>query len=311
LQSVPADYWRLFRPANDSVFPWTAIVLGYPVLGIWFWCTDQTIVQRVLAARNKRQGQLGVLFLGYLKIITPLMFYIPGILCFVLYPNLETSDQAYLTLVTGLLPTGMVGLIIAVLIAALISTIDSALNSFSTIFTLDIYCKKFRPQADQREIRWIGRAMTLFIAVISVLIALSMESVGRDLFNLLQGIIAFFAPPMATVFLIGVLWRKATSTAAFLTLVIGSIVSLSIGFCQFKNIPYEGYWPHYLLLSFYLFVSLSAFMIGISLMTQKNSKPSPLPTLKDTYAGEHGSKLIWILWGILAVIMAIIYLIFN
>jgi SSS family solute:Na+ symporter len=311
LHSVPADYWRLFRPANDSTFPWTAIVLGYPVLGIWFWCTDQTIVQRVLAARNKRQGQLGVLFLGYLKIITPLMFYIPGILCFVLYPNLETSDQAYLTLVTGLLPVGMVGLIIAVLIAALISTIDSALNSFSTIFTLDIYCKKFRPQADQREIRWIGRAMTLFIAVISVLIAISMESVGRDLFNLLQGIIAFFAPPMAAVFLIGVLWRKATSTAAFLTLVIGSIVSLSIGFCQFKNIPYEGYWPHYLLLSFYLFAGLSAFMIGISLLTQKNSKPSPLPTLKDTYAGEHESKLIWILWGILAVIMAIIYLIFN
>ncbi len=311
LQTVPADYWQLFRPANDSTFPWTAIVLGYPVLGIWFWCTDQTIVQRVLAARDKRQGQLGVILAGYLKIITPFMFYIPGILCFVLYPDLESSDHAYLTLVTGLLPVGMVGLIIAVLIAALISTIDSALNSFSTIFTLDIYCKKFRPQADQGEIRWIGRAMTLFIAVVSVFIALSMQSVGRDLFNLLQGIIAFFAPPMAAVFLIGVLWRKATSTAAFLTLVIGSIVSLSIGFCQFKNIPHEDFWPHYLLLSFYLFVGLSVFMISVSLLTQKNSKPSPLPTLRETYTGLQESKLIWILWGILAVIMAIIYLIFN
>jgi len=311
IQTVPPDYWQLFRPASDSTFPWPAIVLGYPVLGTWFWCTDQTIVQRVLGAKNKRQGQLGAVFAGFLKILTPLIFYIPGILCFVLYPNLENSDYAYMTLMTRLLPVGMVGLIVAVLIAALISTIDSALNSFSTIFTLDIYCKKIHPRADQKEIRWIGRVMTFFIGILSVFIALSMESVGRDLFNLLQGIIAFFAPPMAAVFLVGVLWRKATSKSAFFTLVFGSIISLSIGVCQFKNYPNENFWPHYLLLSFYLFLGLVVFMVGFSLFSQREATPSPLPTLKETYRGKERSKNIWILWGGLAFIMALIYIIFN
>ena len=311
IEKIPQDYWQLFRPASDSTFPWPAIVLGYPVLGIWFWCTDQTIVQRVLGAKDKRNGQLGAIFAGFLKILTPLIFYIPGILCFILFPKLENPDHAYMTLVTNLLPVGMVGLIVAVLIAALISTIDSALNSFSAIFTLDIYCKKIRPQADQNEIRWVGRIMTLIIAIVSIFIALSMESVGRDLFNLLQGIIAFFAPPMAAVFLIGVLWRKATSKSALLTLIFGSLVSLSIGLCQFKNWPNKSFWPHYLLLSFYLFAGLSVFMIVISLATQKNSRPSPLPTLRDTYSKTQGSNIIWILWGILAVIMSVLYLVFN
>lgn len=310
-QNTPGEYWQLFRPANDPTFPWPAIVLGYPILGIWFWCTDQTIVQRVLGARNIKEGQFGAAFTGYLKILSPIIFFLPGIFCFILYPNLENPDHAYMTLVTGLFPAGMVGLIIAVLIAALISTIDSALNSFSTIFTLDIYCKKFRPNADKQEIRLIGRAMTLIIAIASVFIAMSMESFGKDLFNLLQGIIAFFAPPMAAVFLIGVLWKNATSKAALSTLVIGSVLSLSIGYCQMKNIPNENFWPHYMLLSFYLFVGLAIFMIIISLLTQKNARPSPLPTLRETYSGTEGSKKIWILWGALAAIMVAIYLIFN
>ncbi|MEE4311835.1 MAG: sodium:solute symporter [candidate division KSB1 bacterium] len=311
IQSVPSDYWQLFRPASNSTFPWPAIVLGYPVLGIWFWCTDQTIVQRVLGARDTRQGQLGAVFAGFLKILVPFIFFMPGIFCFILYPNLENPDSAYTMLMTNLLPTGLVGLIVAVLIAALISTIDSALNSFSTIFTLDIYCDKFRPGAQTKEIRLVGRIMTLIIAVVSIFIALSMESVGRDLFNLLQGIIAFFAPPMSAVFLIGVLWRRATSKAALYTLIFGSAMSLSIGFCQFNNWPSETFWPHYMLLSFYLFAALSAFMIVVSLVTQKGSEPSTLPTLRETYAGSKGSTAIWVLWGVLAMIMFSIYLIFN
>ncbi len=309
LESVPADYWQLFRPADDSTFPWPAIVLGYPVLGVWFWCTDQTIVQRVLGARNTQQGQKGALFAAFLKILPPFIFFIPGILCYVLFPNLENPDAAYMTLVTRLLPTGMIGLIVAVLIAAIISTIDSALNSFSTIFTLDIYCKKIRPRAQEQEIRWMGRMITLLIAVLTVFIAWSMASVGRDLFNLLQGIIAFFAPPMAAVFLIGALWRRATARAALVTLVIGSTVSLAVGACQFKGWPSGVVWPHYLLLSFYLFAALSIFMILISLWTQKECRPTPLPTLWETF--RSGRASIWLHWMLLGVIMLSLYVIFN
>ncbi len=311
LRTVPADYWQLFRPAHDATFPWPAIVLGYPVLGIWFWCTDQTIVQRVLGARNLREGQKGVLFAAFLKILPPLIFFVPGILCFVLFPDLENPDTAYMTLITSLLPAGMIGLIIAVLIAATVSTVDSALNSFSTIFTLDIYCKKLRPHAPAREIRWIGRLMTLLIAILTVFIALSMASVGRDLFNLLQGIIAFFAPPMAAVFLIGVLWRRATAPAAFATLTAGSFLSLTVGACQFTGWPTTDFWPHYLLLSFYLFVALSGLMVLVSLLTQKGQRPSTLPTLKETYQTGAGMGKIWSAWGVLGLIMMAIYLLYN
>lgn len=311
INGVPADYWILFRPANDSTFPWPAMVFGYPVMAIWFWCTDQTIVQRVLGARNIRQGQYGAIFAGFLKILPPFIFILPGILCFILYPNLENPDQAYMTMVTRLLPSGMIGLIVAVLIAAFISTIDSALNSFSTIFTLDIYCDKFRQKADANEIRRVGRIMTLIIAVISIFIALSMESFGKDLFNLLQGIIAFFAPPMSAVFLIGVLWRKATAKAAFSTLIVGSIISLSVGVCQLKEWPNAEFWPHYLLLSFYLFIGLSVFMVTISLITQKTMVPSALLTFKEINGKIDNPKFIWGLWGVLAFLMAILYLIFN
>jgi len=311
LQAVPADYWQLFRPAHDATFPWPAIMLGYPVLAIWFWCTDQTIVQRVLGARDIREGQKGALLAAFLKILPPLIFFMPGILCFVLFPNLENPDTAYMTLITSLLPAGMIGLIIAVLIAATISTVDSALNSFSTIFTLDIYCKKLRPHAPAQEIRWIGRLMTLLIAVLTVFIALSMSSTGRDLFNLLQAIIAFFAPPMAAVFLIGVLWRRATAQAAFVTLAAGSLLSLTVGACQFMGWPTVGFWPHYLLLSFYLFVTLSGFIVIVSLLTQKGNPPSKLPTLKETYQTGAGMGKIWTAWGMLASIMMVIYFLFN
>jgi solute:Na+ symporter, SSS family len=311
INSVPPHYWHLFRPANDSAFPWHAIVLGYPVLGIWFWCTDQTIVQRVLGAKNVNHGQTGVIFTGFLKILIPFIFFFPGIFCFVLFPNLKNPDFAYMTLVTNLLPAGGVGLMVAVLMAALVSTIDGALNSFSTVFTLDIYKKSFRANAKPKEIRLIGQIMTIVIGIISVFVALSMESVGRDLFNLLQGIIAFFAPPMSSVFIVGVLWRRATSKAALTTLIIGSAVSLTIGVCQLKNIPYAGFWPHYMLLSFYLFAALVILVIVVSLFTKEKEGKEPLPTLKETYKGMHGMKLTWVLWGILASITIFLYIVFN
>ena len=114
IAATPPDYWVLLRPADDTVFPWPAIVLGYPVIGIWFWCTDQTIVQRVLGARDIVQGQQGALFAACLKIFTPLIFFVPGIICFDLHPGLADPDRAYMTLASDLLPSGLRGALIAV-----------------------------------------------------------------------------------------------------------------------------------------------------------------------------------------------------
>jgi len=310
VEGVPADYWTLIRPADHDAFPWPAMFLGYPVLATWFWCTDQTIVQRVLGARDLHQGQLGAVFAGFLKILPPFIFMLPGILCFILHPGLEDTDTAFITMVTNHLPVGMVGLIVAVLIAAVISTIDSGLNSFSTVFTLDIYTRMFRPQATTREIKSVGRAATIVAAGIAVGCALAMETVASDIFNLINGIIAFIAPPMTAVFVIGILWKRATAAAALATLVLGSIVSLSVGVFHFKSAP--GTMPHYLLLSFYLFAGIAAFMVVVSLFTRNSPTEVNLPALRDTYADQEARpKLVWCLWGVLALIMLGIYVVFN
>ena len=312
INSVPSDYWLLFRPAGDPEYPWHAILLGYPVMGIWFWCTDQTIVQRVLGARDIRQGQLGSIFAGFLKVIAPLIFFLPGILCKVLHPDLADPEMAYVTMVEQYMPIGMVGLIIAVLIAALISTLDSGLNSLSTVFTLDIYLKK-RPDATAKERIWLGRVVTVAAALIGIFFAFALRSiVDMNLFSMLQALLAFLAPPLAVVFLLGVIWKRATSRAALVTLIVGCISSVSIGVCYLAKWPSADFYPHFLLLSFYIFAALAVLMVVVSLFTEAPDPAKALSSLKDAYGkGEKSSKLVWILWGVLAAVMVVIYLIFN
>ena len=172
-EAVPADYWNLFRPNDDPAFPWLPIILGYPIMGVWFWCTDQSMVQPVLAAKNLKEGQMGANFTGWLKILDVPLYILPGIICLALYPGLKNPDEAYMTMVTNLFPVGMVGLVLAVLTAALISTVGSALNALSTVFTMDIYVKKFRPLASQKEIIRTGHVVTMAGALISVIITIA------------------------------------------------------------------------------------------------------------------------------------------
>ena len=202
--AVPADFWNLFRPNDDTAFPWLPIILGYPVMGVWFWCTDQSMVQPVLAAKSLKEGQLGTNFTGWLKILDVPLYILPGIICLALFPQLENPDEAYMTMVTHLFPVGMVGLVLAVLTAALVSTIGSALNALSTVFTMDIYVKKIRPQAKQKEIIRVGQVVTVAGALISVIITIAIDSIhGLNLFNVFQSVLGFIAPPMAAVFLFG------------------------------------------------------------------------------------------------------------
>jgi len=311
IESTPASFWQLIRPTNDAEYPWHAMLLGYPVMGIWFWCTDQTIVQRVLGARDLRHGQLGTVFAAFLKILTPFLFMLPGVLCYILHPGLKDPDEAFTTMVVHHLPVGLTGLIVAVLIAALISTIDSGLNSFSTVFTLDIYRRSFCPDASPARIKWVGRVVTIIAAAIAIACALMIDSFERGLFDMIQSIIAFIAPPVSAVFLVGVLWQRATSRAALATLIGGSIASISLGLCHLNDWPSRAFWPHYMLLSFYIFAGICAFMAVVSLFTQNSPTEERLPTLKQTYVQQGASSMsIWLLWAVLAVIMLAIYLVF-
>lgn len=311
---VPESYWHLLQSGKDAAFPWYAMLLGYPVAGIWFWCANQTIVQRVLGAKDLRHGQAGVLFAAFLKILTPFLFLLPGILCFVLHPGLTKgeSEKAFAIMVVNHLPEGMVGLMVAVLVAALISTIDSGLNSFSTVFTLDIYKRHFKPEASPFEIKLVGRAATIVAAVIAIGSALMADRFDQGLFVMIQSVIGFIAPPVSAVFLIGVLWRGATATAALSTLIFGSIASISIGFCQLNGLPKNYQWPHFLLLSFYIFAGICYFMVVVSLLTRKGPDEEDLPSLREVQESQGTRPRFMLgLWGILAAIMFAIYVIFD
>ncbi|MFD2036538.1 sodium:solute symporter [Belliella marina] len=310
ISQTPKSYWNLFLPNDDPNYPWVAILLGYPVMGVWFWCTDQSMVQSVLGAKNLKQGQLGANFTGWLKILDVALFIIPGVLCFVLFPNLENPDHAYMTMVTQLFPAGMTGLVMAVLIAALVSTIDSALNALSTVFTMDVYVKKYKPEASQKSIIRIGRIVTVVGAVIAIFLTLAIDSIkGLNLFDVFQSVLGFIAPPMSVVFLFGVLWKKTSTKAANFTLTFGTILSIGVGILYLWVFPKADYpfWPHFLLLSFYIFIFLSILVILISLFGPRDTIPSSLVYQKIS---KTSSQVKW-LWAALIVVMVAMYFIFN
>ncbi|WMI66236.1 sodium:solute symporter [Aestuariibaculum sp. YM273] len=309
--STPGSYWNLFLPADDANYPWTAIILGYPIMGVWFWCTDQSMVQSILGAKNLKQGQLGANFIGWLKILDVPLFILPGIVCFVLFPELQNPDEAYMTMVTQLFPAGLRGLIIVVLIAALISTIGSALNSLSTVFTMDVFVKKYRPDASQKTIVKTGRLVTLFGSILAVLITLAINSIkGLNLFDIFQSILGFIAPPMSVVFLFGVLWKKTSTKAVNLVLTLGTVLSLGVGVLYLWVFPNGEYpWPHFLLLSFYIFVALCAMVVVISLADKTvQDNHDELLTINPKARPDRQVKMLWVL---LTIVMVLLYIYFN
>jgi SSS family solute:Na+ symporter len=308
---VPSDFWNLIRPASDPKYPWVAILLGYPVSAIAFFCTDQAMVQSVLGAKNLEQGQLGVNFIGWLKILSLPLFILTGILCFILFPNLKDPNEAYMTMVTNLFPPGMNGLVVVVLIAVLVGTIGSSLNALSTVFTMDVYAKKINPHASDREIIRIGRLTVVVGCIFAVLVALAIDNIkGLNLFDIFQSVLGFIAPPLAVVFLLTVFWKRTTKRAVNLILSAGSAFSLGTGIMYlwvFTSDKYS-FWPHYLLLSFYIFAILILSAILIS-WTDPNGKVFENSAIHGELVKP--TRRVWVLWGALAVVMVILYLVFN
>lgn len=306
VSAVPTDYWQLFRPLDDPDFPWLAIVLGYPVMGIWFWCTDQSMVQSVLGAKNLRQGQLGANFTAWLKLIDIPLFILPGILAFMLLPQLTNSTDAYLQLVQHVFPVGLLGLVIVVMTAALISTIGSALNSLSTVYTMDIYLKKHNPSAEVPEIRRTGRVVVLAGAALSILLAIGITFIqGLSFFNVFQSVLGFIAPPMAVSFLFAVLWKKTTTRAINLLLSVGTFVSLGTGIMWYNKLIFSHL--HFLYVSFLLFIGLSMFTVVYSLLFPEKADETRMMMAQPMRINPQ----LAVAWGVLILVMVGLYFWFN
>ncbi|MFT3935704.1 MAG: sodium/solute symporter [Chitinophagaceae bacterium] len=308
---APAHYWNLIHAASDTKYPWPALLLGYPVAAVAFFCTDQAMVQSVLGARNLEQGQLGVNFIGWLKILALPLFIIPGILCFLLFPNLKSADEAYMTMVTNLFPPGMNGLVIVVLVAVLVGTIGSSLNALSTVFTKDIYAKKINPAANNQQIIKVGRLTVVAGCVFAVLMALAIDNIkGLKLFDIFQSVLGFIAPPLSVVFLLSVFWKRTTRKAVNGILSYGSAFSLGVGVLYLWVLTPDKYsfWPHYLLLSFDIFTILFITAIIVSLTDRTpvtNIENASLATMPKT------SRRVKVLFTLLGLTILGLYIFFN
>ncbi|NQZ45209.1 MAG: sodium/solute symporter [Flavobacteriaceae bacterium] len=228
-ETAGSDHFNMWRPISDPDFPWTGMLIGGTIVGIWYWCTDQYIVQRTLAANNIKIGRRGAIFGAYLKLLPIFIFLIPGIIAFALAEQgvltYERSDQVFPVLVKTLLPAGIKGLVAGGLMAALMSSLASVFNSCSTIFTIDIY-KKLRPKTAEKRLLGIGKLATTIVVVLGIIWIPIMEKIGGGvLYQYLQSVQSYIAPPSAAVFLLGILWKRVNATAAITTLTSGLVVA--------------------------------------------------------------------------------------
>ncbi|HQE77026.1 MAG TPA: sodium/solute symporter [Candidatus Hydrogenedentes bacterium] len=228
---------QVFQPLSHKLVPWQGVVLSWLSVSIWYNCINQFMIQRVFAAKNDWHARMGILFAGFMKIFMPLIVVIPGLIYFAMEPGLTDAqqvDQTYAVLVAKLLHTGMRGLLLAALFGAIQSTIDSVLNSTSTIITLDIHHKFINPAASEETLVKMGKWISAAVLVLAMAIAPFIGWLGQGVFYYIQNLYAYFAPPFAAVFLIGILWKRATPVAATITIPAGIAFGFFLEFVVFR-----------------------------------------------------------------------------
>ncbi|MEO1515445.1 MAG: sodium:solute symporter [Bacteroidota bacterium] len=226
LASTPEGHFSMVRPIDDPSLPWTGLILGVPLLGFWYWSTNQYIVQRVLGARDIEHARWGVIFAGFLKIIPLFIMVIPGAMAISLYPGLEKPDMVFPTAVLDALPVGLVGLVLAGLISAIMSSVDSTLNSASTLLVVD-FIKPSRPDISQSQVAWYGRITTLVLMIVAAVWAPMIQHF-EGIWSYLQQMFSIIVPPVVVLFLVGVFYKRGNGDGAFWTLVIGTLVGVGL-----------------------------------------------------------------------------------
>ena len=227
---------NLIRDNRDPDFPWLGALIGSSIIGFWYWCTDQFIVQRVLSGKNEQQARRGTIFGAYLKLTPVFLFLIPGMIAFAMQKNgvmingvpftMSTADAAFPSLVAQLLPAGFKGLVVCGILAALMSSLASLFNSSAMLFTIDFY-KKYKPEASEKTLLYVGRLATVVVVVLGILWIPVMKSVGSVLYNYLQDVQSVLAPGIAAAFLLGILSKRTTPLGGMWGLIIGFIIGIT------------------------------------------------------------------------------------
>ena len=319
-----------FGTIGNSGLTWYAAFLGYPILGLWYWCSDQTIVQQVLAARSRNDARRGPVLAGFLKIITPFIMVFPGIIAYILFKQEVFSaamsagvdkpgGMALSVMIENLLPTGLTGLMSAALLAALMSTIAAALNSISTLVSVDIV-KRVKPSVPDKRLIPIGRVSALVVMVLAVLWSTQGDQFS-SIFDAINRVAQALSPPVATVLLLGVLYKRGTRQAAFYTLVVGLTIGITLFLLDFKPVTGQLLITNelgipFMMQAFWTFVLCVVLFVTISRLTPKPDPEvireytwkNPLETVKGKLTGIFDVR---ILIGLLVVVMVVLYAIFS
>lgn len=284
--ATPPDHLSLMLPLSDPNLPWLGTLVGVPILGFYFWCTNQFIVQRVLGARSIAHARWGALFAGFLKLPVLYLMVMPGVIAGMILPDLENGDAVFPTLITTLLPSGLAGLIMAGLLAALMSSIDSTLNSASTLLTMDFLQPEQRHWSSRKTL-WAGRGFVLLFMFLAASISPLIANFA-GLFHYLQSALAYLVPPVAIVFLLGLFWRRATAAGAFATLIGGHTVSAIL----FVLVQTDILSLHFTIMAGVIALVSAVLFITGSLLTA----PPPEDRLTYTFKSESMAKQATLSW---------------
>jgi SSS family solute:Na+ symporter len=308
------------RDAKDpSGLPWYSILLGYPVLGIWYWCCDQTIVQRVLAARDEKNARLGPLFCAFLKILPVFLFVLPGVICVALVQQKSFGDDApqaaadtYTFLITHLLPAGLKGLVAAAMLAAAMQTCSAALNSTATLVAYDLF-KRHRPGITDQKLVRIGKITTIIGAILAIVCSPLFKHYPT-IFEGINKLISYVAPPITAVFLLGVFWKRASGKSAFITLIAGMALGLAAFYLDWNNI----YRHDFMLVAFGLLVACILIMVATTVAFPEPFKAEARLLVwtdwREPLRGEAGGRGLGnyrVLTVVVLAVFLVLYLIFR
>lgn len=323
MSNLPKEKLNMFLPLSDPEFPWLGILFASPIVGVWYWCTDQHIVQRCLAAKNEREARRGTIFAALLKLLPFFIFLIPGLIAYVLHQQgkieMDDTNTAFPVMVKAIMPVGLRGILAGGLLAALMASLASVYNACSTLYTIDIY-KKSHPHASEKELVKVGRIATAVIVLLGMAWIPLMGRIDSGLYNYLQSVQSYLAPPISAVFLLGVFFKRLNAKGAYTSMVAGFILGMAKLTLQLLSDQLEpGSLIHQFATMNFLYFCIWLFLISIVIFVGVSlSSPAPSEekvkglTFSTTVAEDKAAtRASWNSWDValslfvLAVIVAI------
>ncbi|OYW19941.1 MAG: Na+/glucose cotransporter [Sphingobacteriales bacterium 12-47-4] len=309
MSSIPKEKLNMFRPLSDPEYPWVALLFASPIVGLWYWCTDQHIVQRCLAAKNEKEARRGTIFAAFLKLLPFFIFLIPGLIAFALHEQgklvLTDTNAAFPEMVKQIMPVGLRGILAGGLLAALMSSLASVYNACSTLYTIDIY-KKQHPEASEKQLVRVGRIATAVIVILGMVWIPLMGRISSSLYDYLQSVQSYLAPPIAAVFLLGVFFPRLNAKGAYTAMVAGFVVGmikLTLQLLQDElpaGILYDFAHINFLYFCIYLFLFSVVVMVVVSFATPPPSKEQieGLTFATTVDSDKAASRASWNAWDV-------------